>query len=166
MLSEFIINFSITFIITWIIIELLVFIFGLFTKEKPVKSSHTEYINIEKLIERHVKKIINQMNIETKKEKDVIIVKKEETPLEVEENIQEVDDTEEKSIKEETISLEDLLNQHDLDIIKPVLDELGVVNSNDLKLLTLEDIKDNIDKKEEIQLKLVETKKLELLMKK
>ena len=93
--------------ITWIIIELLVFIFGLFTKEKPVKSSHTEYINIEKLIERHVKKIINQMNIETKKEKDVIIVKKEETPLEVEENIQEVDDTEEKSIKEETISLED-----------------------------------------------------------
>lgn len=167
MLSEFIINFSITFIITWIIIELLVFIFGLFTKEKPVKSSHTtEYINIEKLIERHVKKIINQMNIETKKEKDVIIVKKEETPLEIEENIQEVDDTEEKSIKEEIISLEDLLKQHDLGIIKPVLDELGVVNSNDLKLLTLEDIKDNIDKKEEIQLKLVETKKLELLMKK
>ena len=82
MLSEFIINFLITFIITWIIIELLVFIFSLFTKEKTVKSSHTEYVNIEKLIERNVKKIINQMNLETKKEKDVIIVKKEEVKIE------------------------------------------------------------------------------------
>jgi hypothetical protein len=164
MLSEFIINFLITFIITWIIIELLVFIFSLFTKEKTVKSSHTEYVNIEKLIERNVKKIINQMNLETKKEKDVIIVKKEE--VKIEENIQEVDEIEDESINEETVEIEDLLKQCDLEIIKPILDDLGVNNSNDLKLLTLEDIKDNIDKKEEIDLKLVEIKKLELLMKK
>jgi len=158
MFSTLIINFLLGFLISLFIIESVVFIFGLFKEEeKPKPKTH---LNLEKIIERNVKKVIDQIEKENTKEEE----NTEEENTE-EENTEE-ENTEEENTENNHASLEELLKHHNLEIIKPVLDDLGVISSNDLKLLTLPDIQEIINKKEDIKLKLVEIKKLELLMKK
>jgi len=153
MFSTLIINFLLGFLISLFIIESVVFIFGLFKEEeKPKPKTH---LNLEKIIERNVKKVIDQIEKENTKEEE-----------NTEEENTEEENTEEENTENNHASLEELLKHHNLEIIKPVLDDLGVISSNDLKLLTLPDIQEIINKKEDIKLKLVEIKKLELLMKK
>ena len=158
MFTNLIINFLLGFLISLMLIEFLVFIFGIFKEEeKPNPKTRKQYFNIEKIVERDVKKIIEQMNLDNKKEN---------VNLSDKENLQEVQDVEEESTEKKNNTLEELLKENNLEIIRPILDDLGVVDTNDLKLLELKDIQENINKKEDINLKIVQTKKLELLMKK